>query len=102
MEAKRPSLDSSDPHLPLPTLSWVRLVPWLCDQEREKKKKQAAKSITNMASLGTARKQAISNRRLWCLSPEISIAVVGMGSQMLTHQEETQSEAQADYPTNLS
>lgn len=101
MEAKRPSLDSSDPPLPLPTLSWVRLVPWLCDREREKKQ-HAAKSITNMASLGTARKQAISNRRLWCLSPEISIAVVGMGSQMLTHQEETQSEAQADYPRNLS
>lgn len=69
---------------------------------REKKRQQAAKSITNMASLGTARKQAISNRRLWCLSPEISIAVVGMGSQMLTHQEETQSEAQADYSRNLS
>lgn len=27
--------------------------------------------------------------------------MVGVGSQMLTHQGETQSETQADYPTNL-
>lgn len=68
---------------------------------RREKRQQAAKSITNMASLGTAKKQAISNRRLWCLSHDTSIAVVGVGSQMLTHQGETQSETQADCPTNL-
>lgn len=99
VEAEKPSLDSSDPSsAPHPVLGQACPLGFVTRREI---RQQAAKCITNMASLGTAREQAISNRRLWCLSHDISIAVVGMGSQMLTHQGETQSETQADYPTNL-
>lgn len=94
--AKRPSPDPSDPFLISPLCPGSGLSPWLCDRERGKK--QAAKSTKNIASLRTARRQTTSNRHLCCLCRDRSMAVVGKGSRLLTHQEETPSETPADSP----